>query len=124
MALALSASLVLLGVDRLGWLPLGHTAGALLAGIDFNGALMHGMLGALLFAGALHVDVEAVCVRSASRSRAWPPVRTILSTGIVGALVYGVATATVGRAVVRPLSALRRADLAHRPHCRAQYSQG
>jgi CPA1 family monovalent cation:H+ antiporter len=29
-----------------------------LAGIDFNGALMHGMLGALLFAGALHVDVR------------------------------------------------------------------
>ena len=27
-------------------------------GIDFNEALMHGMLGFLLFAGALHVDLE------------------------------------------------------------------
>lgn len=91
MAMALVTSLALIGVDRAGWVSLGKTAGTILAGIDFNTALMHGMLGALLFAGALHVDVEqlkeerlaVLCLAAAG---------TIFSTFLVGALSFGLVT--------------------------------
>ncbi|MEO8799284.1 MAG: cation:proton antiporter [Polyangiaceae bacterium] len=93
MAIALVASLLLLGIDKMGWLPLKRIAGELLAGIDFNEALMHGMLGGLLFAGALHVKIgelrshavavlglaaggtliSTFAVRSRSSSRLGPP---------------------------------------------------
>ena len=87
MAMALVTSLVLIGVDRAGWLPLSTTAGRVLEGIDFNQALMHGMLGALLFAGALHIDIrdlrrEGVPILSLAAGG------TVLSTFLVGALVF------------------------------------
>ena len=56
---------------------------------DFNRVLLHGMLGFLLFAGALHIDVEDL-----TRQR-WPilllaTVGVVLSTGIVALLMWGV----------------------------------
>lgn len=56
--MSLLASLVLLGVDRV-WPAFGiaDTAGGIIRRIDFHDTLMEGMLGFLLFAGALHVDV-------------------------------------------------------------------
>jgi CPA1 family monovalent cation:H+ antiporter len=91
MALALVTSLGLIAVDRARWIPLAATAGRLLAGIDFNEALMHGMLGALLFAGALHVDIkdlrdESVAIMSLAAGG------TILSTVFVAALLYAAAS--------------------------------
>ena len=54
-ALLMSLGIVLLG--KMG-LPIEDQARELLKGIDFNEALMQGMLSALLFAGALHVHLE------------------------------------------------------------------
>lgn len=53
-ALAFSAALILLGT-AIPWIR--DSAEAIVAGVDFNKTLMHGMLGFLLFAGALHVDL-------------------------------------------------------------------
>ena len=57
MLIALGLSLVL---NFLGWLGFGveHAAQEWLAHIDFNQALLHGMLGFLLFAGALHINLN------------------------------------------------------------------
>ena len=54
-ALLLSLSIIVLG--KFG-IPLNDYAKHLLEQVDFNVALMQGMLSALLFAGALHVDLE------------------------------------------------------------------
>ena len=61
---------------------------ALLVQFDFNEALLHGMLGFLLFAGALHVDLGDL-----ARHR-WPiailaTLGVLLSTVIVGGLTWG-----------------------------------
>ena len=56
MAMALGLSLLILAVGH--FVPsVRDTAEAVLGQIDFNKALMQGMLGFLLFAGALHVDL-------------------------------------------------------------------
>ncbi len=91
MAMALVTSLALIGVDRAGWLPLSKTAGHVVEGFDFNAALMHGVLGALLFAGALHIDVgdlrrEAVPILGLAAGG------TVLSTFLVGGSVYALAS--------------------------------
>ena len=64
MAMALALSLFILGIGQ--FVPaLEHGAVAILEGIDFNKTLMHGMLGLLLFAGALHVDIIRDTTQSA-----------------------------------------------------------
>jgi CPA1 family monovalent cation:H+ antiporter len=55
-AMLLSVSLVILG--HFGFEGIQNKATAVLEGIDFNKALMHGMLSFLLFSGALHVNLE------------------------------------------------------------------
>jgi CPA1 family monovalent cation:H+ antiporter len=95
MAMALVTSLLLIGVDRAGWLPLSATAGRVLERVDFNEALMHGMLGALLFAGSLHIDIrdlrrEGVPILGLAAGG------TVLSTFIVGSLVF-LLTSAVGQ---------------------------
>jgi len=56
MAFALSFSLVVLAVGRLGGAPLGWMSWW--HEVEFGPALLEGMLGALLFAGALHVKLD------------------------------------------------------------------
>jgi CPA1 family monovalent cation:H+ antiporter len=87
MAMSLGASVVLIGVDALGWLSLDVTAGHVLARIDFDETLMHGMLGALLFAGALHIRLSELRDQF-SRVLALAVVGTLVSTFIIGALFY------------------------------------
>lgn len=58
MAIALLISLALLGLDHLG-VDVGH-ARALVHELHFSDTLLHGMLGLLLFAGALHLDVASL----------------------------------------------------------------
>jgi CPA1 family monovalent cation:H+ antiporter len=80
----LIASVVIAAADR--FLPgfeIGSTVQRMLTQIDFPEALMHGMLGFLLFAGALHVDFAALL------GQRW----TILSLATVGVLV---STAVIG----------------------------
>ena len=57
MFFSLLMSLAIIGLHALG-LDLESQADAILNSIDFNQTLMHGMLSFLLFAGALHVDLE------------------------------------------------------------------
>lgn len=57
MAVALAFSLILLVLGKLGF-GIEAEAQRFVRGIDFNEALMHGMLGFLLFAGALHVKLD------------------------------------------------------------------
>ncbi|MCZ6625806.1 MAG: sodium:proton antiporter [Deltaproteobacteria bacterium] len=57
MLIALLMSLGLIALGKLGW-GVENQARSLLADIDFSATLLHGMLGFLLFAGALHVNLE------------------------------------------------------------------
>lgn len=86
MAVALVFSLVLLGLGKLGF-GVEAELQRFMSGIDFNEALMHGMLGFLLFAGALHVKLDELW------DLKWvigtlAVVGTILSTLITGGLGY------------------------------------
>ena len=83
-ALAMSLGLVLLNALGIG---LAGEARALVQGIDFNLALMQGMLSFLLFAGALHVNLDDLFQQK------WiiailASFGVILSTFIVGTLGY------------------------------------
>jgi CPA1 family monovalent cation:H+ antiporter len=57
MAMGLGVSAVLIVADRLGWLHATNMAAAILDKVDLDDTLLHGMLGVLLFAGALHVNL-------------------------------------------------------------------
>ncbi len=80
-----------LGIMGLHWIfpQLGIVSGLqhMLGNIDFNEALMHGMLGFLLFAGALHVDLEYF-VRSKGTIATLATVGLFMSTIIVGWLSW------------------------------------
>jgi len=86
MALALALSLLLMGVGY--FQPaVTQTAVAMLEGIEFNRTLLDGMLGFLLFAGALHININDI-----SRQK-WiigllASVGVLISTFIVGVLVW------------------------------------
>ena len=84
MAAALTLSLILVGLNAWdlapGWRRYGD---ALVNAIDFSTLLMQGMLSILLFAGALHVDLQALRVR-AGPVAALAVLGTFLSTVLVG----------------------------------------
>lgn len=86
MAIALAMSLALLLLGKLGF-GIEQEAKAFIRGIDFNEALMHGLLSFLLFAGSLHVNLNDLS------DHKWfigtlASVGVILSTLIVGFLSY------------------------------------
>jgi len=87
MAMSLVGSMVLVVLDRAGFVSLRPTMMDVVARAELEHTLMHGMLGALLFAGALHVDLGDL-----KRERAvvlgLSFVGTLLSTAIVGGLFY------------------------------------
>ncbi len=86
MAVALAFSLVLLALGKLGF-GVESEAQQFIGAIDFNEALMHGMLGFLLFAGALHVKLdELLDLKWVIGSMA--VAGTILSSLITGLLGY------------------------------------
>ena len=88
LSIALLSSLFVLAAD---WvfpqLRLKSLLGNFLAGIDFNQALMHGMLCFLLFAGALHVKFKNL------KANRWAilllaTLGVLFSTALVGGLAY------------------------------------
>ena len=86
--IAMAASLIALGIDALipGW-GVGPGFRAVLVDIDFSDTLMQGMLGFLLFAGALHVDLGQL----AKRGWAIAALATgglLVSTGLVGVGIW------------------------------------
>jgi len=85
-ALLMSLGIVILG--KFG-LPIADHARAFLKEIDFNEALMQGMLSALLFAGALHVRLEEL-VKQKWVVAILASVGVIASTFMVGFASYGI----------------------------------
>jgi len=86
MAVALAFSLALLALGKLGF-GVEAEAQRFIGAVDFNEALMHGMLGFLLFAGALHVKLdELLDLKWVIGTLAI--VGTILSSVIIGLLGY------------------------------------
>jgi len=86
MLIALCMSLAMNVMDTLGF-PLKQHAELLLGSIDFNRALLHGMLSFLLFAGALHININDL------RERKWSigslaTGGVLLSTFLVGTLTW------------------------------------
>jgi Na+:H+ antiporter len=82
---ALVASLAILGVDRMApGLEIADSVRGIIGGIEFSDALLEGMLGLLLFAGALHVKLPAL------RSE-WLSVLLMATIGVtVSTLIVGV----------------------------------
>ena len=90
-------SVALIGLGRLGF----HErawAESLVQAIPFDRLLMQGLLGILLFAGALHVDARRM-LRQRRPILVLAVLGTLLSTAIVAGVIYGVA-----RALGMPLS--------------------
>jgi len=86
MVLSLALSLVLIGLSRV--VPeIDDTARLVLNRIDFDAALLNGMLGFLLFAGALHVDLGRLWRQK------WPvallaSVGVLVSTALIGTTTW------------------------------------
>ncbi len=86
MLIALVISLALLGLDRVG-LGTSDLAVRLLRSIDFDETLLHGMLGFLLFAGALHVNLGDLAERRWTIG-SLATVGVVVSTALVGGLTW------------------------------------
>ena len=86
MVLALGFSLLMLGLGAVG-LGVEDRARDVLDGIDFNKTVLQGMLSLLLFAGALHVDINALA-RRRFMVGLLATVGVLLSTMIVASLAW------------------------------------
>lgn len=86
MAMTLTLSLLLIGVDRLGLVRVAPFT-SVIDRIKFDDTLLHGMLGALLFAGALHIPIADLREQKLAVS-VLALVGTVLSTFIVAGLTY------------------------------------
>ena len=84
LVIGLSGTLTLIGVDRLApRLGIGAMVGQVIAQVDFSAAVLRFMLAYLLFAGAMHVDFEAL------KRRGWTAAvlatfGVVISAGVVG----------------------------------------
>ena len=87
MVIALVVSIGLILLDNLGVVEIRAYASTLLADIDFNKALMDGMLSFLLFAGALHVSAEDLSDMKWTIA-VLATIGVALSTFIVGTMTY------------------------------------
>lgn len=88
MALSLVFSLCLMGLGTLGYFSLTEMAANFLSKLNFYDTLMHGMLGFLLFAGALHVNFDDLL------GEKWiilllATLGVIITTFLVGGLAWG-----------------------------------
>jgi CPA1 family monovalent cation:H+ antiporter len=88
MAIALLGSIVLLGLDATHIVDLSTRVTALVSQLDFGNTLLHGMLGLLLFAGALHIDVAELGVEKFAVGLLALG-GTAISAAIVGVASYG-----------------------------------
>ncbi len=84
-AMILSLSVAVLGNH--GFHPLGDFAGKILGKIDFNEALMIGMLGFLLFAGALNLNIDDLSEKKIEVA-VFSVFSTVISMFIVGGLMH------------------------------------
>ncbi|HMG22873.1 MAG TPA: sodium:proton antiporter [Kofleriaceae bacterium] len=89
MATALVGSIAVLALDALGVIDVSPQVRALIARLDFGNTLLHGMLGLLLFAGALHIDVADLGSEKAAVGLLALGA-TLISTALVAAAIYAV----------------------------------
>lgn len=87
MLISLIFSLVLIAIGATGVSDLDEMARDLLSGVDFNTTLLHGMLSFLLFAGALHININDLAQQK------WviatlATIGVIMSTVIVGSVMW------------------------------------
>ena len=87
MLIALLVSLSLLGLDKLGMMFPAEWARHILDEVDFNITVLHGMLSFLLFAGALHVNLDDLAQQK------WviiilASIGVLVSTFIIGGLTW------------------------------------
>lgn len=87
MVISMAFSLTLVGLGRAGVTATEGVA-RILEGVDFDEALLNGMLGALLFAGALHININDL------RSQKWvitslATLGVLFSTALVGVGAWG-----------------------------------
>lgn len=87
MVIALGASLSVAGVDAAFGLGYAERASAALARIDFHDSLMIGMLHLLLFAGALHTDLDAL-LKHKWHILLMATLGVVLSTFFIGVATY------------------------------------
>ena len=88
MSISLVLSFCLIAAEKFGpGASIGYWVEAQVRSIDFYEVLMHGMLSLLLFAGALHIDLEALAKRKRTIS-ILATVGTITSTFLVGGITY------------------------------------
>jgi len=86
MLVALIFSLLIIFTDLAGFHSMRDIGERILSGVDFNLTLLHGMLSFLLFAGALHVNLEDLSKQK------WV-ILTLATTGVVtSTLIIGVAS--------------------------------
>lgn len=88
MAMSLVFSLFLLVLGTMSFFSLPEHAAAMLARIDFYSILMHGLLGSLLFAGALHVNFDDLLSEKAPIFLL-ATIGVVVSTLMVGGLTWG-----------------------------------
>jgi len=94
MIIAMLVSLLTYVIGLLGFADFHSEAQSLLAGIDFNKTLLHGMLSFLLFAGALHVNLNDL------RKQKW----VILSLATIGVCLSTFLVATAAYYLLDALS--------------------
>ena len=95
----LMSTLALVGVNRLApGLGIGRTVGEVVRQVDFSAAVLRFMLAYLLFAGAMHVDLEAL------KQRAWTAAVLATVGVIVSASVIGGGFWLVARGIGVPLT--------------------
>lgn len=87
MAMSLLFSLALMVLGKMGFFSLTEYASELLSTLDFYNTLMHGMLGFLLFAGALHVNF-ADLIEEKNFIFLLTTVGVVISTLLVGGLAW------------------------------------
>ncbi len=92
MALALVSSLVVVALHEVGIVNLEGPARELLAAVNFEATVLEGILSFLLFAGALHVDLQALR-REGLVIGVLSTVGVVISTVVVGGLFFWAAGA-------------------------------
>ena len=99
LVVGLAATLALIGIDRIApGLGVGQAVGALLRQVDFSTAVLRFMLAYLLFAGAMHVDFEAL------KQRGWTAAVLATAGVVISAAVIGAGLWLIARWIGVPLS--------------------
>ncbi len=90
MLMSFVISLMLLLMEKFG-IPVSIQADQMVTGIDFSKILLEGMLGLLLFAGALHVNLDDLAEQKLEIS-IFSTLGVLASTFMVGSAVYGLSS--------------------------------